>query len=168
MKYLFTFAAVGEPIGQRIFAFPQKVQSTSSYENPSVRSIEGILYKSLNEQPNKIAFFRSVMDGWDATHRILSRWIATHRPRAEKNWQEFCDTGRLIHRPDSSVPLDLGGCPTASEISEVMDQYEIEAYAIRAFIDAIYDALEFAASTGTTFVAVGRCIGATLDDSEYR
>lgn len=164
MKYLFTFAAVGNTVSQRIVSTVQDDVSRLA-EGALVKSIEGTLYEALNVWPDAVAFYGSVMDGWDATHRVLSKWISDHRPQAKRIWQEFCDTSVLVS--NDAVSLGLAACPAGPEISKIVRAAKLEAYAIRAFIDALYDALRFAASTGTTFVAVGRCLGGSLDDSEY-
>lgn len=166
MKYLFTFAAVGSPICQRALEVA-KNGSHSGGGDALLRSLEELLFASVTRQPDVVAFYRSVMDGWSGTHRVLGEWVSKCRPRAQGNWQEFCDRGVLVREPSSIALLGLEKCPNSQEIRGIVRRHSIEAYGIRAFIFALYDALEFAGATTTTFVAIGRCIGTTRGDDEY-
>ena len=111
-------------------------------------------------------FYRCLMDGWDATHRTLRRWVDHDRPKASEVWRKFVEDGVLLGGKEELRSLELMPRPTLDELERAVS-FGLEDYAITAFVQALYDAIDFVEATGAKLVAVARCIGMTMDDSEY-
>src|SRR5690606_9482947 len=88
-KYLLTFAAVTEELAEAVRGIPRAGAE-------SAPAAERVLHDALNAQARAVAFYRSVMDGWDAPHRNLESWIARERPGAAGAWRKFIESGLLV------------------------------------------------------------------------
>ena len=183
MKYLLTFAVVGPRLVQPLveaaartsaeriewmtitFDEPETEESGSVDPAPA-RAVEQVIVTALDKDINAVAYFRSVMDGWDATHRKLAPWFEEHRPRAVPLWSAYARTGVLVVPPqDATVPLFLPR-PTRTELRRRFGR-DVANYAVYAVFDALYDGLGFYTATGCTMVLAARWLGGSMDDREY-
>lgn len=164
-KNLFTFSVVVPEISEKLIeAWP----ISSCFQGIACEA-EGILLSSLIEEPDSIAFYRCIMDGWNQTHRELQRWIKKRRPRASPQWDEFIDSGLLLVGDSDDFLAHLLPRPSNGEIKRYFSHVRLGYYAISAFVWALYDAVEFQVATSTTvLVLMARSLGPSMDDSEYR
>ncbi len=166
-KNLFTFSVIATKLAERLLeARPNS--SCSQEHHGIVCKAERILVSSLTKEPDSIAFYRCIMDGWNQTHRELRRWVKKRRPQSCSRWDEFIDSGLLLVGTSDDFLVHLLPRPSNSEIKRYFGHAQLGYYAISAFVWALYDAVEFQVATSTTtLVLMARCLGPSMDDSEY-
>ena len=167
MKYLYTFAVVTcEFYDQADLPGRDRTHAEVDWAASCLR-VETWLYDAIRTETDSIAYFRSVMDGWDATHRQVAPWVTSNRPDASTELRRSVERDLLLIHVDDVEATGLLPRPTEAELRRWFPRESPGHYAVRAFFNALYDAFEFVFSGRTVFTAVGRCIGATRDDSEY-
>lgn len=182
MKYLLTFAVVSGALRDRLErclldappAQPEQLVVNEAlgvvpvrfvHRSQVVADIEESLFNALREDIDSVAFFRSVMDGWDATHRLLNDWFAKDRPAGREAWQGYVDKGVFsLSAQDAHLFLPA---PDQREVEAFCQQHALNAYAIRAVFDAFYESIAFVSSTKAVLIATASCLGPTLSDDEY-
>jgi hypothetical protein len=160
-KYLFTFSAVDARVEERVRG------ALTAQDQVCLLRAECAVRGAVDDAPDSIAFYRAVLDSWDPTHRDLLAWVAARRPRALPIWERFCAEGLLLQGPGPEDAIGLAPRPRAPELARAVVGHRLNACAIRAFLHALYDAMQFAACTATALVVVGRCVGPSCDDGEY-
>jgi len=167
MKYLFTFASVEPCLAEKIVPLFGKGAVSVLQGDRLSMDPEQVLLQSLITDPDMVAFYRSVMDGWDATHRQLRPWIKQARSDSASLWDRFIRDGFLVVGPDEMASIGLLPRPSVREMEKSLSSSDLESYAMDAFVYALYDAIGFATETNTVLLVLGRCVGATRDDAEY-
>jgi hypothetical protein len=96
------------------------------------------------------------MDGWDAAHDVVQPWIKANRPAVAEAWQGFSERG-LLFVPPAEAHMFLPR-PTSRELKKMCGK-ALDAYAIHAMMDALYDGLQFVACTKGSLIATAACLG---------
>ncbi|MBI5722798.1 MAG: hypothetical protein HZA50_02485 [Planctomycetes bacterium] len=180
-KYYFTIAVVGNSVGQQMRkAYAKVTKGFKNYKyffkdgsagsvrwisvNPKIMEVEKHLLRLMKRGACLLAYYRTIMDGWDSTHISLENWIAKHRPGAKRIWQKYIRNGLLIanfNELERFLPR-----PTLSGIKQLCKN-KLNGYAITALISALYDGLDFVKATRGTIMMTARRLGMSMNDNEY-
>jgi hypothetical protein len=163
MKYLYTVAVVSSGLGARLSALLA--------ENRSDRllRVESILRRDLTRNGDAIAFYRSVMDGWDKTHRFLSPYIERDFPALRGFWKRFVRQDFAVIKPNDSAVLSCMAALSARQCRGIaQSKGYVGGYAALALLDTIKDAARFASATKCNAYLVSRLVGPSRNDAEYQ
>ena len=184
MKYLFTFAVVSGSLKAKLESIlinappyyqdeqivPDEVFDEARVrfidEKPIVIPLEESLFKALREDIDSVAFFRCVMDGWDATHEMLSGWFSDNRAAGYKLWGDYVVRGIVTISPQETQ-LFLPR-PNRRAVEKFCQKHALNAYAIRAVLEAFYDAIDFVTATKATLIATASHLGLSQSDDEFQ
>ncbi len=169
-KNVYVFAVVREELGKALTDLARSTsRGLSADASPVVvpSLIESRIQRelTLDEGALNIAFYRSIMDGLNLTHTVLADWVSASRPRVSHLWHRFVRRNLLIANWRSKPLRGLLPAPGPREMRNLAQG--AGEYASRAFLVALYDAIRFLAAARGTLIVTARCVGPTLDDSEY-
>jgi hypothetical protein len=74
-----------------------------------------LLQAALGAGGREVVFYHALVDGWDATDRVVAKWISEQSVEAARKWRTLTTRGRLrLSAADNSLRLPD---PTESELS---------------------------------------------------
>jgi hypothetical protein len=184
MKYLFMLAVVGEklfPEVRRIASSPGLSEATAMLKffrpsetccdrlipvfertvtvDPRATDLYRLVSTAVTDAPDRVAFYRVLMDGWDASHVGVMPLIGSEGSEAQRAWLDFIKYDFMVFSADSSLareslPLVTAGGGATEAGTE-------------AFWQAFIDCLVFCRATEGLAVMTATCLGPSMSDEEY-
>lgn len=131
--------------------------------------LERFLCRQLLAGGEEVVFFRSVMDGWDASHKVMCPIIMQKLRSVSRVWRKYVLHGSvLVSARMGAVLNSFESMKEETIISFASRDHYMGAYAAKALLFGIKDAARFAKATRCTLILASRRIGPVCGDDEYR
>ncbi len=192
-KNLYTFAVVGMPAKELLVESCQQVmlenfgkrwqiwskgisQKNLSLERASELAFHKPHSKAINRLDRQcsrllsvgtasevLAFYRVIMDGWNCTHFHLANWLIDRTPSTRAKWFELERTGLLWAVSGDPITRLLPE-PSPTEVRKAAARQRPADYSARAFLHALFDALQYREAINGLFILRWQCLGeCTID-----
>jgi hypothetical protein len=170
MKYLFTFVVVSRSLRKECSHRINSLLSQKKVKYAQIKEFEDCINNALSQNINDIAYYRSVMDGWNPTYLFLKDvYINECKKRGiKKQWNQFIDKNIFYFSENNLVPYAL--MPEKilyREIKKVGKRMGLGYYAAEAFLFALYDCMMFSRCTKSLGFVLARRLGCSMGDGEY-